>query len=324
MDIIKPLKLNKGDLVGLCSPSGTIAHKKDLFERARENFEKTTGLRTLTAPHTLSKHFYSAGTAEERLDDLHSLITNPDVKAIIFAAGGDTAIDLVQGLDYSLIQKHPKIIAGISDATTLLSAITTKTGMVTFLGLELLDFATQPMTYEVEWLKRAWFEGEMGEVHANTQWHDFDNTYTTYCGWQTIRAGAAKGKLIGGNFQSFTQLVGTDYDLTQPDSILFLETYRLPKKQIHKGLMQLHMRGVLKQISGLVIGYCLECDNPDVVGNEQPIAETVLEVTRDYTFPIMQIGEIGHRVENCLQPLGVQARMDAGKLEFEILESVTS
>lgn len=321
--MITPPKLKKRDLVGVCSPSGTIAHKRKLFEEAKNNFEAATGLKLVIAPHTLARRYYSAGTSEERFSDFDALLRDENIKAIIFAAGGDTAIDLVGRLDYDFIKEHPKIISGISDATTLLSAITAKTGLITFLGLEFLDFAHHDMTYEIDSIERAWFMGQLGNIHENSRWHDFDKTPTAYCGWQTIREGKAEGQLIGGNFQSFMQLVGTEYDLSFPQSILFLETYKLPKKQIHKGLMQLKLHGVLDRIEGLIIGYCLECDNPDVVGNEQPIAETVLEVIQDYDFPIMQVGEIGHRVENCLQPLGAQAHMDASKLEFEILEDVT-
>lgn len=299
-----------------------MAHKRDMFLRAKTNFEQALGLRAEAAPNALAKHYYSAGTVRQRLDDFHGLVRDSNVKAIIFSGGGDTAIDLVEKLDFDLIRKTPKIIAGISDATTLLSPITAKTGLVTFLGLDFLDFASHDMEYEVESIQRAWFQGKIGDVHANTDWHDLDNTHTAYCGWQTIREGEAQGKLVGGNFQSFTQLAGTEYELPFSGAILFLETYRLPKKQIYKGLMQLKLRGVLKKISGMIVGYCLECDNPDVVGNDQPIAETVLEAVSDYDFPIMHIGEIGHRVENCLQPLGALARMDATNLEFEILEDV--
>lgn len=324
MNVTIPPRLKRGDTIGICSPSGTIAHKRELFEQAKVNFAKATGLQILVAPNALKRHYYSAGTLKERLEDFHSLVTNPEVKAIIFSAGGDTAIDLVPHLDYDLIVKHPKIIAGISDATTLLSAITAKTGLVTFLGLEFLDFANHSMPYLVESITKAWFQDDMKVVHPNPNWKELAHTPNRYQGWQTIKAGAATGKFVGGNLQSFLQLVDTEYELPFKDSILFLETYRLPKKQIHKALMQLKLRGKFADVKGLLVGYCLECDNPEVVGNEQSLAETMSEIFQDYDFPIMQIGEIGHCVENVLQPLGVQVRIDATKLQFEVLEAVAT
>src|SRR4051812_45794232 len=102
MNIIKPPRLKRGDTIGICSPSGTIAHKRGLFDQAVANFTKATGLNILVAPNAFNKHYYSAGTPEERLADFHALVKDPNIKAIIFAAGGDTAIDLVEQLDYEL------------------------------------------------------------------------------------------------------------------------------------------------------------------------------------------------------------------------------
>lgn len=323
MNTIKPPKLHPGDVVGVCSPSGTIDHKRELFERAKAGFEKATGLSVVVAPHAYAKHYYSAGTPQERLDDFHSLITDPEIKAVLFSAGGDTASDLVEHLDYDLIQNNPKIISGISDATTLLSPITAKTGLVTFLGLEILDYADHKMEYETQSIKDLWFDGSAREIIPNSSWKELKGNRTAYTSWQTIREGAAEGIFVGGNSESFIQLLDTSYEFRPPNAILFFETYKQPKKQIHKTLMQLKLRGALEDISGLVTGYCCESEKEEVVGNEQPLLETVLEVTKGYTFPIMQIGEIGHFVENYIQPLGARVKMDATNLRFEITENVT-
>ncbi len=300
-----------------------MAHKRDVFEKAVVNFEKATGLKVVVAPNTLNTSYYSAGTPEERLTDFHGLVADPDIKAILFSGGGDTASDLLPGLDFDLIAKNPKIIAGISDATTLLSPITAKTGLVTFLGFEWLDFGLYDMPYHLDSIKRAWFDGTVGAIEANPNWRDLKGTFTSYSSWQTIRPGVAEGPLVGGNSESFIQLLATPYELSLPNQILFVETYKQPKKRIHKTLMQLKLHGLFDKISGLIMGYCVESDNPDVRGNEQPLKELVLEIVAEYDFPVMQIGEIGHFVENALQPYGARARIDTEKLEFEILETVT-
>ena len=323
MQTIQPQRLQAGSTVGICSPSGTIDHKQDLFERAKIGFEKATGLKTVVSPNAYAKHYYSAGSPQERLDDFHALIQDPSIKAVIFSAGGDTANDLVEHIDYDLIRNNPKIISGISDATTLLTPITAKTGLITFLGLEFLDFADYDTQYTVQAMKSAWFDGVPQEIRPNPNWKELKGNVTAYKEWQTIKEGAAQGQLFGGNSESYIQLLDTPYELRIPNGILFLETYRLPKKQIHKTLMQLKIRGVLDQIAGLVVGYCLESDKPDVVGNDQLLAETILEVTKDYSFPIMHIGEIGHCVENFMQPIGAQVSMDATNLKFTVIEPVT-
>lgn len=321
--MLKPPKLKKGDTVGICSPSGTIAHKQSQFKQAIVNFEQATGLKVFVTPHASQQHHYSAGKPAERLADFHSLVANPDIKAIIFSAGGDTAIDLVDQLDYDLIAQNPKIITGISDATTLLSAITAKTKLITFLGIEFLDFATHDKQYELSYLKKAWFDGTIGEIKNNPQWCDLKHTPTNYKQWQTIRGGSAEGQLMGGNSESFIQLLDTPYALFFPESILFLETYKLPKKKIHKTLMQLRLRNVFEKTNGIILGYCLACDDPAVVGNEQSLLDLALAATTGYDFPIIHVGEMGHCVENVLQPLGALIQIDATNLHIAIQETVT-
>jgi muramoyltetrapeptide carboxypeptidase len=320
---MKPPKLQSGDKVTIISPSGSVANRKDLVEEACRNFEQATGLQTVLAPHALGHHYYSSGTSEERLHDFHWALNNPDIKAIIFSVGGNTAIDLVEGLDYELIKQNPKIIAGISDATTLLDAITAKTGLVTFLGIEFMDYAKESMAYETEAIKKAWFEGDIGTIQPNANWKDFDNLSTSYTGWQCIREGKAQGKIIGGNYGCFVQLRATGYWPNITNGIFVMETYKKNKKDIHQALAQLKLWGVLDQINGLIIGYCLGSDAPTVSGNDRSMNDVVLEVTDGYDFPILWMGEIGHNVENIMLPIGAVGEINTSQLTFTISESVS-
>lgn len=320
---MKPPKLQRGDLLAIISPSNTVSKRKVDVEKACSNFENATGLRTILAPNALAEHYYSAGTAQQRLEDFQWALKNQEVKGIIFSVGGNTAIELVENLDYELIKQNPKVIAGISDATTLLNPITAKTGLVTFLGLEFLDFASEPMSYEVASIKKAWFEGNLGKIEPNPGWKDFDNLPTSYSGWQTIRPGAANGKVVGGNYGSFSQLYHTEYMPSVDGGILFMETYKQPKKKIHQCLAQLRLWGVFEKINGLVVGYCLGSDeNPEKTGNNRTMKDLVLEATDGYDFPIMWIGEVGHNVENIMLPIGAKASLDATNRTLTILENV--
>lgn len=319
---MKPPKLHPGDLVAIISPSQppTSKHTLDDFEKARKNFEQATGLKTVLAPNALAEHFYSAGTVQQRLDDFHWALKKPDVKGIMFSVGGNTAIELVDKLDYELIKQHPKVIAGISDATTLLNPIFAKTGLITFLGPEFTDFALEPMTYEIESMKQAWFDGNMGDIKPNPNWRDFDGLPTSYKGWATIRPGVAEGHIIGGNYSCFTQLYHTEYAPDITGSLLVVECYKYSKRDIHGALARLKFWGAFDKISGLIIGYCIGSDDPGTKGNDRDMTELALEVTEGYDFPIMQIGEIGHNVENMMLPIGANARLDATGKTFEILE----
>lgn len=318
--MIKPPRLRPGDTVALVSPSKTLDGRTTEVEKARRNFENATGLKTVLAPNALAKHYYSAGTPEQRLDDLHWAVTNPEIAAIIFTVGGNTAIDLLTGMNFSLLKEHPKIISGISDATTLLDAITAKTSLITYLGTEFLDFAHYDMPYEAASMRQVWFDGQPYGITPNSHWRNFDGLPTTYTGWRCIRAGVAEGKIVGGNGTCFVQLLGTEYEMDARGNILFLEYYKRAKGEIHRQLMQLRLRGVFEGVAGLAMGYCLGSDDPTQVGDERSLKDLVLEVTAGYNFPVMWIGEVGHKVENVMLPLGIRAMIDSIQRQLAILE----
>lgn len=319
---IKPHKLKLGDTVAIISPSNVITHRQDALKIARKNFEQATGLKTVLSPNALASHYYSAGTKQQRLDDFNWALNNQDVKAIIFSVGGNTAIELLDGLEYELIKRSRKILSGISDATTLLNAITAKTGLITFLGIEFFDYADQEMAYETNSIIKSWFDGDVGEIFPNANWKDFDNLPSQYSGWQTIKPGMAQGTIIGGNHSGAMQLRGTQYAQNYAGGILFLELYKNNKKELHQKIEQLKLWGILTQINAFVIGYCLGSDDPGRLDNSRPIKDIVLEATEGYDIPIMQIGEVGHNVENFMLPIGATVEVDTENLTIKILEKV--
>lgn len=318
MKAIIPPKLQKGDKIGIVSPSSSIQSRKKLFLKSAEKLEEVLGVKIVWGKYAFGRHFYSSGTAKERLDDIHRMIANPEIKAVYFSIGGSTAIDLLEGLDYKLIKNNPKIINGFSDATTIMNAIYAKTGLVVFLSVSLDKFGKYKMNYTEDWMKKAWFDGQAGKLVPNSNWRDLKNTPNEYSGWLSIKKGKAQGRIIGGSNKSFIQLLHTPYQPKLENSILVFESNKMNKKQIHRALMQLRIHGVFQKICGLLIGYCYGSDNPKIEGNERKIKDLVLEVTRGYDFPIMQIGEFGHNVENLVLPIGAKIKMDAGKLELEI------
>lgn len=323
MDYIKPSKLKQGDKIGLVSPSNPISGRRDEYEKAKKKIEDRLGIKIVTGKNAFKEFYYSAGTAQERASDMNAMFNDPEIKGILFSIGGDTAIDLVQLLDYDAIKKNPKIVCGISDATTLLDAITAKTGLITFLGTEFFTHAKEDMSYEFEYMEKAWLVGEIGEIKPNPNWINFDKFPTSYKGWQTIRSAKATGRLIGGNFSSYAQLLNTEYMPELEGNILLMETYMLSKKQIHKALMQLRLKKVFDKISGFIIGYCTGSDNPEKQGNDRSIKDVLLETTDGYAFPIMEVGEIGHRVANIIVPIGAKTELDSTNKRFTILENVT-
>ena len=83
----------------------------------------------------LYRHTYGYAASEtERADDLNEMVSDKDVKLVLFG-GGYGSIELLPYIDYEAIRRHPKLFSSHSDGTSILNAIYTKTGLVTYYGL---------------------------------------------------------------------------------------------------------------------------------------------------------------------------------------------
>lgn len=143
--MLKPPRLQRGDTVGIISPSwggaGLFPHRVEQGIRQLNEL----GFKVRLAEHALSHISYVSDTAENRAKDIQSMFNDPEVKAIVAAIGGDHACHLLPHLDFEAIRSHPKIFMGFSDVTVLNVAIWQLTGLVTFNGPALLtDFAEHP------------------------------------------------------------------------------------------------------------------------------------------------------------------------------------
>jgi muramoyltetrapeptide carboxypeptidase len=202
MDTIKPSKLHEGDSVGVFSPSWPVTSEvRPQFDKGIESLQ-TLGLKVRIAEHTLGHYHYSSGTRAERLEDLHNLWRDPEVRMVLMAQGGSTAIQLLDGIDYEMLREDPKIFAGISDGTTLLNAVYAKTGMVTYHGPDLIWTFGLDMTPKIqENIISTFFHGDVGELRPNEKWKHQKKPDVHHSGWKCLREGKASGRLVGGHIR---------------------------------------------------------------------------------------------------------------------------
>lgn len=322
MKIIKPKRLQKGDTVMIVSPSGGVPEEfKSQFNDGIK-FLKSLELKVKVGKNALKRYYYSAGTVEERLSDIHKAFADKSVKAVIMSIGGESANQLLDKLDYDLIKKNPKIFSGISDGTTLLNPIFSKTGLVTYHGPDLIFGFGEPMSVIFkENLIKTWFEGDVGEFHQNPNWKGLDklNKNEKYQGWQCVRKGKASGKLVGGNITCLMNLENTEFRPEYKNSILFLEAYILSVGSLDMAFTHFRQANIFSQIRGLIIGHFYGSHMKDKK-QDRRISDVFLEVTKNYSFPILEIGELGHNVENYILPIGCYATIDADKKYFSIDE----
>lgn len=321
MKIIKPKKLQKGDVVGIVSPSEPVtSNLKKQFNKAVKVLEKDFGLRVKLGKHVFDQYYYNAGTKEALVEDFNSIWSDSEVKMVLMSQGGETANHLLDGIDYEMIKKNPKIFSGISDGTTLLNAIFAKTGLATYHGPDLLWTLGRSMTtaFKDNFVK-TFFNGNVGQLVPTPKWQHQENKKLRHSGWQRVRSGNATGVLVGGHSSCLSSVMLAGYGPDFKDKILFLEGTR-DIAHLDREFTTLKLYGVFDKIQGLIIGWFENHQMKDKKKNRE-VAEVLLEVTKGYSFPILEIGELGHNVENYVFPIGCRATIDANKKYFSIDES---
>jgi muramoyltetrapeptide carboxypeptidase len=307
-----PQKLKYGDTVALVSPAGAI-YESEAIEIAVESLE-ALGLCVQKGQYLAKKYGYLAGTDSERVQDLHNAFENTTIKAIIAMRGGYGCGRLLDLLDYQLIAKNPKIIAGFSDVTALLLAIYSQTNLVTFhspMGTSVWnDFSTQHF-------KNVLFENSTSILLENPSIKG-DNLTQIADRIHTIYAGEVEGIFIGGNLTVFASLIGTPYLPNLENCILFLEEINEEIYKIDRLFCQLKLSGILDKLKGIVLGKFTNCGH----GNRFS-SLTLEDIFETYLLPL-QIpafsgAMIGHIPNKFTVPVGAMVKINATKGTIRIL-----
>ena len=305
MATLMPDKLSPGDTIGVIAPSDPVAPEYGGRLQEGKAVLEALGLKVIFGKHIQGTSLGYSAKPKEKAADLHAMFSDPQIKAIICAQGGDTANAPLHLLDWHLIHANPKIFIGLSDITVLLNAIHQKTGLITFHGSDLLwSFGNDLSDYERGEFIRQLIRGEIGEIPANLE-------------RQTIRSGKASGKLLGGNLRCLLKLAGTSYWPNFDGAIFFVEAYEITPKACHAAFSQLLQMGVFDQIKGAIVGYIDSMQREPVPPPH--MEDILLEISADYDFPILKINDFGHNCPNTILPVGATAALDADQQTLTIL-----
>ena len=129
-----PNKLEKGDYIGLISPSSAI--EKDDLEIINNSIMlmEGAGFKVKFGNNVLLNSTGYGATAKEKAEDINNLFKDKEVKAIFCISGGFNSNSVFEYLDFDAIKYNPKIICGFSDSTSLTNIIYAKTDLITFNG----------------------------------------------------------------------------------------------------------------------------------------------------------------------------------------------
>lgn len=311
MELRIPQALVPGDRIGVISPaSPPKPEKHDQYQNGLA-YLRGLGYKITEGKHVLDQYGYLAGTDESRADDLNAMFRNPRVKAIICSRGGYGTPRLLDLIDYEAVRRHPKILVGYSDITSLQLALYAQTGLVTFsgpmvaveMGKGILPFTEKHFWAMVGKSARQLLKARAGEYEP-----------------QVYHGGVGEGRLLGGCLSLINPLIGTPYQPDFTGAILVIEDIGEDVYGIDRYLVQLRYAGILDKLNGLIFGQFLDMESSEKSDPTLSLEEVLEKFTRDLHIPILGNFPYGHQDFKYTMPFGCRVRLDADKGTLRLLE----
>ena len=263
---IIPEKLRKGDEIRVIAPSSSMSIlNEQIVELAKTKLENM-GFKVSFGKNVLKSigEDYNCASIEDRVEDLHEAFLDKNVKAILTVIGGYNVNQILDYIDYNLIEENPKILCGFSDITALTNAIYAKTGMVTYSGPHFSSFGMKKgLEYTEEYFKKMFMQEGNIEIKSSKEWsndkwakNQEDRKFIKNEGMKIVNKGEAEGIIIGGNLCTLNLLQGTEYMPNTQNSILFIEDDGLVRGEFNKEFDRdlqslLH---VAKNVKAIIVG----------------------------------------------------------------------
>ncbi|MGA2000555.1 MAG: LD-carboxypeptidase [Terriglobales bacterium] len=308
---LKPPALRPGDRVGIVAPASYF--RRELFDRGVAALRRM-GYEPVFLDTIFDRDLYFAGSAARRARELEGMFSRDDIRAILCVRGGYGANYLLPHIDLDIIRKHPKIFAGYSDVTCLLTWFHDAAGLVTFHAPMITgDFAREHGVDEMSW---------QAATAGNSNWELASHQVF---GLNPMVPGRAEGVLYGGCLSILVASLGTPYEAQTEGKLLFLEDVGAKPYQIDRMLMQMKFAGKFRDVRGIIFGEMMDCiQSPD-----QPytLQEIVQRIVGELNIPIAYGLRSGHvSRENATLPFGVKAALTvtAETVRLEFLESAVA
>lgn len=302
-----PRPLRPGDRIGVTSPSAGVAGA------ARQRIEFCVDwLRQRGYDVVVGECMDGAGLtsapAEQRAAELTRMLADPDIHCVVPPWGGETAIDLVDLVDYdALAEAEPTWLVGFSDMATVLLPITTRLGWATIHGDNLADTPYAVPDGLLHWLDLASGPGPFVQRDSGvvTDWVRFEEdpraTEWKHVGassWE-VEGGSSldvSGRLVGGCTETIGHLAGTPYgdvrawaEALDGPTIVYLESCEQDAVDTCRFLHAMRLAGWFDRAEALLVGSTRAPDHPDLTQRE-----AVLDAVGRLDLPIVWDLEIGH------------------------------
>ena len=298
----KPARLRQGDRVRLIAPASPF--DLDLFRSGKTVLEGF-GLVPVVDKGEFSRDGFLAGDDERRANALTVALCEEDTRAVWCIRGGYGTARALPLLDLPRLRRHPKLLVGFSDVTSLLVQLARPGGGVAVHGPVVTQLSKLPPT-DLRWLETLLFDP------AAPRRVPLGRT-------RTLVPGEAEGRLMAGNLSVLASLAGTPFAPDLRGAVLCIEDANEAAYRLDRLLWQVISAGLMTQVCGVVLGELVGC-KPEGAGRHS--ARSVVErAVAALGLPAISGAAFGHGCRNVALPLGVRVRLDAGAGTLTQLET---
>ena len=304
-----PRPLAPGDRIAVTSPSSGVGAR--LRPRIEASIAALRGRGyDVVVGECMGDDLVVSAPKEQRAAELVSMLTDPQVAAVVPPWGGELAIDLLDQLDWdALAAAEPTWFVGWSDCTSLLMPLTVRLGWATLHGWNLADTAYAAPAGLLHWLDLAAVTGEVTQTspgRTRDGWDDYEAhpgvaemTLDRPTSWSVLGGGDTEmtGVLIGGCVECVSPLAGTPYgDVpaygrahADEGLLVYLEVCEHMAYDAARQLHGLRLAGWFDDASGVLIGRTAAPDAEKMTQHEA-VADALVMLD----VPVVLDADIGH------------------------------
>ncbi|MFD2247501.1 S66 peptidase family protein [Pontibacter ruber] len=289
--MILPPFLKAGDKVGVLSTSNYTEQK---YIDELVSILKEWKLQPVLGKTIGARRGSFAGSDALRCNDLQQMLDNDQIRAVFETMGGYGIIRVIEQVNFNKFKYKPKWLVGYSDTTFLHSHVQGMLSTATIHGTMAADLEAGYHASSWESLRKALF-GEPLEYHIKA--HPLN------------REGKAEAILIGGTVSILCNAKGTMSEANTNGKILFLEEVGEKQFRLDSYLVSLKQAGKFKYLKGLLVGHLTDITEDDPPFGKTP-EEIILDVVKDYDFPVCFGFPAGHSGVNKALVFGANAQLD--------------
>lgn len=311
--------------IGFFSSSTPItALSPERFARAKK-FLKSKGCILVAGDLTGRKDCYRAGSIKQRATEINQLIHDETIDVLMATIGGVNTNSILKYIDFDYLQAHPKIIVGYSDTTAFLLAVYTQApacrvlygpALVALFGefSLLVDYTWASFEQVIDNPTNITMTAPQFWTDEQVNWDNFTQPKKLISNhWGYKQASTLEGKIIGGNLDTMSGIIGSKYfPKFSVNDLLLIEDAEKDVAIVEKNFAMLDNLGVFDQVKGIILGKHALFD--DLKTQRRPI-DILLEILGPRPIPVIYDYDSCHTVPMMTTPLGSYAKFNAKTMQ---------